>query len=434
MNTRRGLFPNAWLIAAREYRARASSRSFVVGTILLAALAFAATQIPVLIDAVTGNMQTRVSVVVETSGLPSDSQFVFSGTLNAGTSSGGKEPYSVTWSGAAALSDRQSALEHGGTDALLIVDRNAAKDLTFTLRTDMPSDGRQVSVIETAARMLAVEDGLARAGTSTAALLAPSNLSVVPVSPTGTGTALSVTGQISSGLLSTGLVVLIFMAIVTYGTWVAMSVAEEKGSRVMELMLNATTPSQMLAGKVLGNGAAGLSQYGVVIGALVAGMLAQGPIHRAILGGASTGGPGPLEWPVLGAFAVLFVLGFLLYSLLYAALGSLVSRQEDVQSATSPMMILVMIGYFMSIFALQAINDTWVVVASFIPFFSPYLMLARVSAGHVAAWEFGLAVVLLVAAIGVALGFAARIYSAGVLLYGQRVGLRQVIGAARASR
>jgi ABC-2 type transport system permease protein len=137
---------------------------------------------------------------------------------------------------------------------------------------------------------------------------------------------------------------------------------------------------------------------------------------------------------VLGAFVVLFVLGFVLYSLLYAALGSMVSRLEDVQSATSPLMMLIMIGYFMSIFGLQAIDETWVRIASFVPFFSPYLMLARVSVGHVEVWEFGLAVIFLLVAIAIALVVAARIYSAGVLLYGQRVGFRQILRAARVSR
>jgi ABC-2 type transport system permease protein len=97
-------------------------------------------------------------------------------------------------------------------------------------------------------------------------------------------------------------------------------------------------------------------------------------------------------------------------------------------------MVLIMLGYFMSVFGLQSIDETWVKVASFVPFFSPYLMLARVSAGHVEAWEFGLAVLLLLAAIVVALFVAARIYSAGVLLYGQRVSLREVLKAARVSR
>jgi ABC-2 type transport system permease protein len=225
------------------------------------------------------------------------------------------------------------------------------------------------------------------------------------------------------------------MAIITYGTWVATSVAEEKSSRVMELMLNATTPLQMLAGKVIGNGAAGLTQYGVIIGALFVGLVAQGPLHRAALGGSDSGvAISGLTVPLLASFMVLFALGFLLYSLLYAALGSLVSRQEDVQSATSPLMMIVMVGYFMSVFAVQAITETWVVILSFVPFFSPYLMLVRVAGGHVQPWEFGLAVVLMLVSIAVALFLAARIYSAGVLLYGQRVGLRQVLKMARVSR
>jgi ABC-2 type transport system permease protein len=256
---------------------------------------------------------------------------------------------------------------------------------------------------------------------------------VAPVSGTSQP-AKDLSQEVSSTLLSTGLIVLIFMAIITYGVWVAMSVAEEKGSRVMELMLNATTPIQMLAGKVVGNGAAGLTQYGLILGAVCGGLIAQDPIHKALLG-SGTGTPfGGLSPSVLIVFVVFFILGFLLYSLLYAALGSLVSRQEDVQSATSPLMMVIMVGYFLSVFALQSIDDTWVRVASLVPFFSPYLMLARVSAGHVEAWELGLAVLFLVAAIAVALFVAARIYSAGVLLYGQRVGLRQVLRAARVSR
>jgi hypothetical protein len=159
----------------------------------------------------------------------------------------------------------------------------------------------------------------------------------------------------------------------------------------MELMLNATTPLQMLAGKVIGNGGAGLTQYGTIMAAVIGGLLAQAPIHKLVVGTESASQFGGLDPVVLGAFVVLFVLGFLLYSLLYAALGSLVSRQEDVQSATSPLMMLCFLGYFGSIFALQAIDEVGVKIASFIPFFSPYLMLARVSSGHVEPWEFALA-------------------------------------------
>ncbi len=438
MNGWRTLFPNAWYIAIREYRGRVRSRSFVIGTLILAALAFAATQAPILIDLVAGGSQTKVEVVVRASGLPADAQTVLDQALNgtpAPGSSQGKS-FGFTWLTSDQLSAAQKDLEGGKFAALLIVDRDASsRDLVFTLRTDLPADGRPAQLIGNAVTSLAIEDRLVRAGTSTAAVLAPTRWEVLPVNSSAAAPVKSLNQEISSSLLSTGLLVLIFMAIITYGTWVATSVAEEKSSRVMELMLNATTPLQMLAGKVIGNGAAGLTQYGVIIGALFVGLVAQGPLHRAALGGSDSGvAISGLTVPLLASFMVLFALGFLLYSLLYAALGSLVSRQEDVQSATSPLMMIVMVGYFMSVFAVQAITETWVVILSFVPFFSPYLMLVRVAGGHVQPWEFGLAVVLMLVSIAVALFLAARIYSAGVLLYGQRVGLRQVLKMARVSR
>jgi ABC-2 type transport system permease protein len=343
--------------------------------------------------------------------------------------------YVLSWLPGGDVTAAQRELEQGKFDALLIVDRDpTTQDLSFLLRTDLTQDGGAVKAISSALTNLEIEDRLVRAGTSTGAVLAPYTLQLAPVNSSASK-ANSISQEISVNLLSTGLIVLIFMAIITYGTWVAMSVAEEKGSRVMELMLNATTPLQMLTGKVIGNGAAGLTQYGIILAAVVGGLVAQGPIHQAAVGSSSAGAPfGGLNPTVLAAFVALFVLGFVFYSLLYAALGSLVSRQEDVQSATSPLMMLIMIGYFMSIFGLQAIDETWVKVASLVPFFSPYLMLARVSMGHVEAWEFALAIALLAVAIAIALVVAARIYSAGVLLYGQRVGLRQVLRAARVSR
>jgi ABC-2 type transport system permease protein len=435
MNGWRTLFPNAWYVAVREYRSRARTRSFVMGTVLLAVIAFAATQLPVLIDFSTSTSQARIVIVVRASGMPPDSLALLDSQLNGqSTDPKAHKAFVLTWLPGGDVAATQKDLEASKYDALLIIDRDpTTKDLGYILRTDSPQDGRPVQLMTAALASLEIEDRLFQAGTSTSALRAPFPLTVAPVNG-ASAVAKSISQEISASLLSTGLIVLIFMAIITYGVWVAMSVAEEKGSRVMELMLNATTPLQMLAGKVIGNGAAGLTQYGIILAAVVGGLLAQAPIHKAVLGTESETQFGGLNPTVLAAFLVLFVLGFLMYSLLYAALGSLVSRQEDVQSATSPLMMLVMAGYFMSIFGLNAIDDTWVRIASFVPFFSPYLMLARVSMGHVEMWEFGLSALLLVLSICVALFVAARIYSAGVLLYGQRVSLRQVFLAARVSR
>jgi ABC-2 type transport system permease protein len=434
MNGWRTLLPNAWYVAIREFRSRVRTRSFMIGTVLLAAIAFAATQLPVVIDAAISSSQTSVAVVPQTTGLPADSQILLERQLNGTTT---PQPYVITWLAPDEADSAQQSLEAKKLDVLVLIGREPASGnvpgpLTFTVKTDMAVDGRPVSSIAAASQILAVEDRLARAGSSLADIQ-NTKVEIVPV--TASGQTNNTATQVSSNLIGTGLVVLIFMAIVTYGMWVAMSVAEEKGSRVMELMLNATTPLQMLAGKVIGNGAAGLAQYGVILGAVVGGLLAQGPIHDKLVGGqASTPPFGGLTPSVFVAFVILFLGGFLLYALLYAALGSLVSRQEDVQSATSPLMMLIFIGYFASVFALNSIDEPWVKILSFVPFFSPYLMLARVAVGHVEPWEFALAVAILAASIAVALVVAARIYSAGVLLYGQRQTLRQVLRASRVAR
>jgi ABC-2 type transport system permease protein len=430
----RTLFPNAWYVALREFRARARTRSFVIGTVMLAFIAFAATQLPVLIDYSMTTSQARIAVIVKAANLPADAASLFDVQLNGqATGAGSAKAFVISWQPGSEDAVRKD-LQNGKYDALLVIDRDPASgNLAFTLQTDSPADGSVVTSIDGALQLMAIEDRIALTNSSIADVVRSSSPHILPIHGTA-GSTNSISREVSANVLSTGLIVLIFMAIITYGQWVAMSVAEEKGSRVMELMLNATTPLQMLAGKVIGNGAAGLMQYGIILAAVVGGLIAQGPIHQAVVG-TPTGAPfGGMDPTVLAAFAVLFVLGFLLYSLLYAALGSLVSRQEDVQSAVTPLTMLVMVGYFLSIFGLQAIDDSWVRIASFVPFFSPYLMLARVSLGHVALWEFGLSAVVLLATIAVALFVAARIYSAGVLLYGQRVSLRQVFMAARISR
>ena len=139
--------------------------------------------------------------------------------------------------------------------------------------------------------------------------------------------------------------------------------------------------------------------------------------------------------PLLGAFLVFFILGFALYALIYAAAGSLVSRPEDLQVVALPLSLISMVGYLIAIAALGgAIAVRWWSGRSLVPFWSPFVMLARLMVGRVEPWELGLSVALLLAGIAGALWLAIRVYSAGVLLYGQRPGLRAFVAAARSPR
>jgi ABC-2 type transport system permease protein len=112
----------------------------------------------------------------------------------------------------------------------------------------------------------------------------------------------------------------------------------------------------------------------------------------------------------------------------------MVSRQEAVQQAGAPLMIAAMAGYFVSFGALSTPDAAWVQVASYIPFVSPYLVAIRAAFGTIAPWEVPIIFVILLVTIAAAIWLAARIYSAGVLLYGQRLSIRQVLRAARVAR
>jgi ABC-2 type transport system permease protein len=131
--------------------------------------------------------------------------------------------------------------------------------------------------------------------------------------------------------------------------------------------------------------------------------------------------------PVLVAFGVFFVLGFALYATLFAGVASLVSRQEDVSQLITPLILVSTLGYMVAIYSssgLIPIDSPLVVILSFVPFLTPYLMLTRMTMGEVAAWEPILAAVILAISVVVALWVAARLYSAGVLMYGQKPGFR----------
>ncbi|HYL41556.1 MAG TPA: ABC transporter permease, partial [Candidatus Binatus sp.] len=116
-------------------------------------------------------------------------------------------------------------------------------------------------------------------------------------------------------------------------------------------------------------------------------------------------------------------------ALIYAAAGSLVSRQEDLQVLALPLSLIAIGGYFQAVMALSGGISPLVRLSSYFPLWSPFVMLTRLTVGHVEPWELVLSFGLLIAAIPIVALLAVRVYSAGVLLYGQRPGLRAIVGA-----
>ena len=223
---------------------------------------------------------------------------------------------------------------------------------------------------------------------------------------------------------------LIFMAVGFYANTVAMGVAEEKSSRVMELLVNAATPFQLMVGKIVGIGAAGLSQMACLLVVGIGALLLQTPVQAALFG-ANAGGFTQyltgISMPFYFLVLVYFLLNFLLYATLFAGLGALVKRQDEVQSVIQvPLMLL--IGSFLVVYlGVSFPNATWLKVFSYFPFWIPTLMLARLALGAVAWWEIVVTMALMLVTICACVWFSARLYRYGVLMYGQRPGLGQLV-------
>ncbi len=427
------LFPNTLHVARRELLIRVRSRAFVITTAIIAVVAAGVVFLPTVLEGIGVDDPPTYGVATVADDVPIDPADTV--RLVTAIASGG-EPAEVR--DVEDVDAGRADVRADELDLLLIVERGDGDELTYELFGDVGPTSAERAIIQASAEEITQQDRLARAGLSPedrAAIAAPVAIELVEPDPEPGGPSEDAFG--GAFLMTWANIILTFMAILTYGNWVAQSVAEEKSNRVMELLITAATPRQLLAGKVLGTGGAGLTQYVVIIVVAAIAFLAVEPV-RELLGMGSAGEgfalPAIEPWAIL-VFTLFFFGGFLLYSTLYAAAGSMVSRIEDVQQAAGPLLLLAMGGYFASITAINVPDAEWVAIASLIPFFSPYLMPIRMLLGSPpGAGELALALLLLAATVVVSIWIAARIYSAGVLLYGQRVGFREVLKATRVAR
>jgi ABC-2 type transport system permease protein len=437
MADRDPLLPNAAIVARREYRDRTRSPLFLASTVVLALLAMVAAIAPIAIRSVDRTVVTQIAIVSSDHDLAIRAAAVADSVLNVPppgvTDPNYKRPYAVEIATDAGAAEARLAGGHLG--GILTVERLASGQIDVALRTFEGPNTTRSQVLSVAAFGIGVIDWSDRLPPSAArAQFVPPLYRVDTINTATEGNKPIDSQQAASrGFLGIVFVVLLFITIVIYGMWVATGVASEKSSRVMELMISAASPRQMLAGKVVGIGAAGLTQYlAIAVPALI--LLAfQDRIAQAVLGpdwAASTQLVG-LTPALLVGYGVFFLLGFTLFALIYAAMGSFVSRPDDLQTLSLPLSLIAMVGYLTAIVALGGGGGGWITIASFLPPFSPFVMLARIMVSAVQPGEVVVSVVLLIAAIGIVAVVATRMYAAGVLLYGQRPGLRAFVAAAR---
>ena len=214
-------------------------------------------------------------------------------------------------------------------------------------------------------------------------------------------------------------VLLLYGQLFGYGLWVATGVIEEKASRIVEMLLSAVRPKQLLAGKIIGIGVLGLAQLITIAGFAICLALVTGThlVHASAI------------WAALLVIGW-FILGYAFYASLFAAAGSLVSRMEELQNVIVPINLTILVSFIISIGSLQDPNSTLAVVASILPVSAALAMPVRIVLGAATGWQIALSLTLLIGSAIALVPIGARLYAGAVLRTGSRVKLRDAWRAA----
>ncbi len=369
----------AWIVAEREITTRLRSKAFLISTGLLLLI--------VLAGVLVGGFASQIGGF------------------------GGPTKVAVVGEGAAAL-------ESAGFEVTEVADRPAARELVESGEVDaavVPGGAGEIGATISAGGTEGTESAGESAVTVIALESAPGDLvQALSTSPEVELLDPIIENFFLAYIVSIAFGMVFFVSVMTFGTTTAQSVVEEKQTRIVEILLATVSARALLAGKILGMTVLAVGQVIAIVALASIGLLATGQqILFAELGTA------------LGWFGVLFVFGFVLIATLYAALASLVSRQEDIGSVTSPVMVLVMIPFYLVIFLFD--NARMMAILSYVPLSAPVAMPLRLYLGTAAWWEPLAALAVLLATIAVVLWIGSRIYSNSVLRTGGRVAWRDAL-------
>jgi ABC-2 type transport system permease protein len=240
---------------------------------------------------------------------------------------------------------------------------------------------------------------------------------------------------------------LIYMAILLYGSFVMQAVVEEKSTRIVEIIISSARPFDLLMGKVLGVGMTGLVQMGawalmlsgiMIYGGTIAALfidpstlnLPETATSAEVMAAADIPIP-QLDPMIFAAFVLFFLMGYLMYASLFAAVGSAVENVQDAQSLTIPLMLPIILAMAVLTPVIESPDSTLATIMSHFPLTSPIIMMVRISITDIPIWEVGLSLAILLGSFLGAIWFSGRIYRVGVLSYGKKPSLAELIRWAR---
>jgi ABC-2 type transport system permease protein len=423
---------NVWLIIRREYVERVRTRSFLVLTLLLPAIMALAFVLPLRLASMSVGRPEHLVLVVSSqpfgelvrrqllSQTPTANDEDTGEQINNAGNSAARYVIDVdTHPTDAERATLRSHLAAGAIDGYLWLTDDAIRERKVTYTGRNMAGLLERSWLSDGLGRALVEQQLAARGLTPAQaeeVLKPVQVETVRVEHGQEGKS----DDRAMFFAVFAMVMLLYVAVIFYGVSVMRSVLEEKNTRIMEVLLSSTTSTELMAGKLLGVGAVGLTQIGIWM--VMAGVIALPSL--AFYPSLSSIRISPFA---LAAFVLLFLLGYLLYSAVYAAIGAVVSTEQEGQQLQFMIVLPLIIAVFLMGPVMRSPDAPFAIWTSMVPFLSPVLLYLRIAIQPPPVWQIALSLALLVGTIAGMLILCARIYRVGVLMYGKRPTLPEIM-------
>ncbi|MEV5113539.1 ABC transporter permease [Peribacillus frigoritolerans] len=410
-----------WIVLSHTYLSKLKTKSFIISTIIMMALILLLSNLSNLIDKFDSDEQEKVAVIDQTEG------GLFDSYKNAVT--GVNDDLSII-----SAQDEKEAEEMVSAEEIvgyLLIQKDKTLGFKGTYKANQISDSAVSNDLLLALTQLKGQI------TAKELNLTEQQIAQLNTPPAFDTIALQKNAKTEEDLnqargLVYVLLFVIYFGVLMYATMIAMEVATEKTSRVMEILISSVPPVTQMFAKIMGVALLSLTQmilfFGVGYFSIKQNLTGMDEGFFSFFGFGST----DISTII---YAIIFaLLGYFLYATLAACLGSVVSKIEDVQQMISPMTMLVVIAFMIAMFGLGNPSASYITITSFIPFFTPMIMFLRVGMLEVPFWEIAISIGVLILTI-VLLGIiGAKIYRGGVLMYGSSKSLKSIKNALQLSK
>lgn len=404
------------LIIRREYLTRVKKKSFILLTLLMPFIFAALIFVPLALSLIKDGSDKTVYVVD-----PGDHYAPL-------FQNGGGWTFSRQPKDDAAFYDKDS-----GVEAVILINGDPATDdkaLQIHSRNQVPAD--LVAIVENTVGNQVRQDKLAAYGIDSldriiADVQKPVHTITMQRDSDGSTKITNADIATAAGFLFT---FLIYMFVMSYGAMVMQSVMEEKTNRIVELMVSAVSPFQLMLGKIVGIALVGLTQLAVWVLMLTAILTAAGQMFGTSGTGEATMMLSALMnlpfFEITLLFILFFIGGYLLYASLFAAIGASINAQEDAQQFMTPMIVIMVFAMYAGLYSAENTNGPLAFWSSMFPLTSPIVMMVRIPHG-VPLWQELLSLGLLFGTCLACVWISGKIYRIGILLYGKKPNLKEMV-------